>query len=168
VTLGELAGNSTPVIEATVAASERELLRVGQPVKFKDGAHGGEGRIREVAKAIDPSGTARVVIAINGDAAPPPGTGVSAEVELDRRRDALSVPEEAVVATADGTGVFVVGAGEGMYRHYRAKAVHVETGRRAGGRIEIVSGLRDGDRVVIAGADTLTDGTAITEEDARP
>ena len=167
-TLGELAGNGAPVIEASVAASERELLRVGQAVTFGEGAHSGSGRIREVANAIDPSGTARVVIAIDNGVVMTPGTGVSATVALDQRRDAMTVPEEAVVATADGAGVFVVGAGEGMFRRYRAKAVHVETGRRAGGRIEILSGLRDGDRVVIAGADTLTDGVAIAEEGSQP
>ncbi len=167
VTLGQIAASGAPIVEASVAASDRDLLRVGQTAIFGDGSHHGSARVVEVATTIDPSGTARVVLVLTGGTAPPPGSGVSVEVHLEQRHDVLTVREDAVVVLGDGPGVFVVAGAEGGYRHYRVKSVHVETGRRAGGRIEVLSGLRDGDRVVIAGADALTDGAIVTDTEEK-
>jgi membrane fusion protein (multidrug efflux system) len=167
VTLGQIAAGGAPIIEASVAASDRDSLHVGQTARFADGSHSGNARVVEVATTIDPSGTARVVLALTGGTAPPPGSGVSVDVDLGQRDDVLTVPEDAIVVLGDGPGVFVVGgAGEG-YRHYRVKSVRVEIGRRAGGRIEVLSGIRDGDRVVIAGADALTDGAFVTDAEEK-
>jgi len=167
VTLGQIAAGGAPIIEASVAASDRDSLQVGQTAKFADGSQNGTARVVEVATAIDPTGTARVVLALTSGTAPPPGSGVSVEVALGQRDDVLTVPEDAIVVLGDGPGVFVVGgAGEG-YRHYRVKSVRVETGRRAAGRIEVLSGIHDGDRVVIAGADALTDGAVVTDAEEK-
>lgn len=166
VTLGQIAAGGAPVIEASVAASDRDSIRVGQTATFGDGSHRGTARVAEVAATIDPSGTARVVLALTGGTAPPPGSGVSVDVALEQRNDVLTVPEDAIVVLGDGPGVFVIG-GAGGYRRYRVKSVRVETGRRSGGRIEVLSGIRDGDRVVVAGADALTDGAEVTDAEAK-
>jgi multidrug efflux system membrane fusion protein len=161
--LAEIASAGAPIIEAQVAASDRAQLRVGQP------ARAGElrARITEVASVVDASGTARVVAAIEAGDVPAPGSGVEVQVELDARREVLTVPEEALVAAADGPAVFVASTSEGMHNVFRVKRVPVELGGRANGRVEIVSGLRDGDRVIVSGADALTDGAVVTEAESK-
>lgn len=164
--LAEIVSGGAPVVESNVAAAERALLRPALAVHFTgrlSPSWSGSGRITEVAGVVDAAGTARVVSSIDGgNGVPPPGTGVELQVALDRRNDVLTVPEEALVAGGDGPALFVAGTAEGRAA-YRVKRVRVETGGRGGGRIEITSGLRDGDRVVISGADALADDAMVTE-----
>jgi len=158
--LAEIASGGAPIIESNVAAADRALLRPGLLVTFGQG----RGRIAEVAGVIDASGTARVVATIESGDVPLPGTGVELQVELDRRPEVLTVPDEAIVAAGDGPAVFVAStSGEGSRGFSRVKRVPVELGGRSGGRVEILSGLRDGDRVVISGADALTDDAIVTD-----
>jgi multidrug efflux pump subunit AcrA (membrane-fusion protein) len=95
--------------------------------------------------------------------APPPGTGVELHVQLEPRAAVLTVPEEAIVAGSEGAAVFVAAGSEGRHNRFRVKRVPVETGGRANGRIEITAGVHDGDRVVVSGADALTDDAIATE-----
>lgn len=171
--LAEVAGEGVPLVESAVAASERALVRPGLNVQFSGpGGWTGSGRITEVASVIDAAGTARVVAELanalyaNRAAMPAPGTGLELRVELDRRPDVLTVPDDAIVAGSEGPAVFVMAMGEGFERGFRVKRVDVATGGRAGGRVELKSGVRDGDRVVVSGADSLTDDAVVTE--AKP
>ena len=162
--LADIAAQGAPVVDAAVAASDRELLRPGQTVQLTGpGGWRGSGQIAEVASVIDAAGTARVVVGGLEPAAPLPGTGVELHVELDRRTDVLTVPDDAIVAGADGPALFVLGMSEGMQSAYRVKRADVETGGRANGRVEVKSGVRDGDRVVVTGADALSDDSLVVE-----
>ena len=164
VVLAEVAAGGAPMVEAAVAAADRELLHPGQTVRL-EGAGGwkGRGRIAEVASVIDAAGTARVVASIDDAVAPAPGSGVDLHVELDRRAEVLTVPEDAIVAGAEGPAVFVLAVNDGMQRGYRVKRADVETGGRANGRVEVKGGVQDGDRVVVSGADALTDDAFVVE-----
>jgi Cu(I)/Ag(I) efflux system membrane fusion protein len=67
---------------------------------------------------------------------------VSLQVPLGEQ---LSVPEEAVIVAGASRIVFVdLGGG-------RLRPVRIETGRRAQGFVEVLSGLAAGDRVVTSG-----------------
>ena len=168
VVLAEIAAADAPLVEAAAAASDRELLHPGQTVRLAgSGGWKGSGRIAEVASVIDATGTARVVATIEDDVAPAPGTGIELQVELDRRPDVLTVPDDAIVAGAEGPAVFVLSIHDGMQRAYRVKRADVETGGRASGRVEVKSGVRDGDRVVVSGADALTDDAVVVEANAE-
>ncbi len=167
IVLAEIAGGTDVVVESNVAAADRALLHPSQVVHFT--AHtsppwSGSGRIAEVAAVVDAAtGTARAVSTIDPTTdVPPPGSGVELQVELDHRRDVLTAPEEAIVAGSDGPALFIVGASEGPAGS-RVKRVRVETGGRANGRIEITTGLRDGDRIIVTGADGLTDDALVLE-----
>ena len=59
--------------------------------------------------------------------------------------------------------VFVLAVNDGMQRGYRVKRADVETGGRANGRVEVKGGVQDGDRVVVSGADALTDDAFVVE-----
>ena len=164
--LAEIAGEGVPLVESSVAASERALVRPGLNVQLTGpGGWTGSGKITEVASVIDAAGTARVVaeLAAN-EVMPAPGTALELRVELDRRPDVLTVPDDAIVAGSEGPAVFVAAlGGDLMERGYRVKRVDVATGGRAAGRVEIRSGVRDGDRVVVSGADALSEDTLVSE-----
>jgi multidrug efflux pump subunit AcrA (membrane-fusion protein) len=70
----------------------------------------------------------------------------SATIVADRRDDALSVPL-AAVRSVDGKSVVSVVVGEGNERRIEERVV--ETGLRAGDRIEIRGGLAEGEQIVI-------------------
>jgi RND family efflux transporter MFP subunit len=83
-----------------------------------------------------------------------------ADVSLVRERwtDAVSVPQDAVLRTADGFGVYVVEETEaGPVSRRRA----VELGPRESGRVLVESGLRPGDRLVTVGQQQLADGDRV-------
>jgi RND family efflux transporter MFP subunit len=162
--IGEIATGGASVVESAVPASDRELLRPGLTVRLLGpGGWSGSGRIAEVASVIDAAGTARVVIEVADRVTPAPGIGVEVDVELDRRADVLTIPEEAIVAGDEGPAVFVVAIAEGLETGMRVKRVAIETAGRAAGRTEVKSGLRDGDRVVVTGADALVDDARVVE-----
>ena len=73
----------------------------------------------------------------------------------------LTLPEEAIVAGPDGPSVFVSALAQGVFRQFRVRRVPVKLGGRAGRRVEIADGIRDGDAVVVSGADALTDDAVV-------
>jgi membrane fusion protein, multidrug efflux system len=84
-----------------------------------------------------------------------PGGSVTGEIVLERRSDALLVPETAVVLRPAGTVVYVV-------ENEVARQREVETGVYRDGLVEIRSGLDPSDLVIDSGAGFLTDGAAVT------
>jgi RND family efflux transporter MFP subunit len=164
--LARVAAGGPPRVEAKAAAGDRGRLHPGLGVRFVlPGTPGAAGRgvIREISPVLETGGTAPVVAEVTeGAGLPAPGEGVEVHVELDARPDALTVPEQALVISEGGSALFVV---EGGTARRRA----VTTGGRADGRIEVVSGLAPGDKVVVDGAALLTDGARVeaVEEKAR-
>jgi membrane fusion protein, multidrug efflux system len=83
-----------------------------------------------------------------------PGQFVGVEIELARRAEAVVVPEEAVVPRGGENFVFVIADGTAELRL-------VTLGERSPGRVEVVSGLTAGERVVVAGQQKIQDGAAV-------
>lgn len=88
--------------------------------------------------------------------------GMYASVRLDARQPptVLALPETAVTYTAYGQTVFVAEQGQDGLRVSR---VGVTTGERWQGRVEITSGLKEGDRVVVSGQLKLSDGMPVEQ-----
>jgi membrane fusion protein (multidrug efflux system) len=72
-------------------------------------------------------------------------------------RQALVLPELAVQQEGDHSSVFRVEAGD------KVAQVPVTLGTRRDGRVEIASGLKPGDRVVVEGTVKLRAGSRIVE-----
>lgn len=161
--MADLAAEGAPRVEGWAAGSDFEKLRPGMKVAFfsSEGDAAGRGEIREVAPVLDQTGTAKVVAGVeDARGLPPPGEGVEMRVDLDRSKQVITVPEEAVVMAGGGSVVFVAeGAGNVM----TAKRRPISLGGRGGGRVEVTRGLSEGDRVIVAGLNALGDGSMVRE-----
>lgn len=111
-------------------------------------------RVARISPAADPvSRTFLVKLDISGGGL---RSGLFARVLFPQgEREALTVPDSALVMRAGIAGVFVVGQdGIAQFRMVRA-------GERREGRLEILSGLNAGERVVSGGADQIETGDRI-------
>ena len=79
------------------------------------------------------------------------GFRVEAAILLDQAQDVLRIPTGAAFRRGDGWAVFRVADG-------RLHEVEVEIGRRSQVWMEVVSGLEEGDRVVVYPGDAAEDG----------
>ncbi len=139
-----------------IAAGSRFLvsLQINPAVTVK-------GTVREVAPSADAvTRTRRVKIALED---PPDtvrlGTTITAELE-GPDLTAFMVPETALVRKDDKPHVWLVDAGKG-----EVHLVPVETGATAGRTLAVTDGLKEGDRVVTAGVNSLEEGQKVKIED---
>jgi HlyD family secretion protein len=97
---------------------------------------------------------------INSDAgALPPNASVNVEIVVGEKPSALVIPRGALMRDANGRFVFVLVNG-------KAKRTPVEVGLIGPNEVEIVSGLRDGDRVILPGATPVRDGDSVRVAEA--
>jgi len=80
----------------------------------------------------------------NADGALRPEAFVNLRIEIDPRDGVLTVPNEAVIRTGQSERV-ILALGDGRYQPAR-----VTTGPQAQGRVEILSGLAEAERVVVS------------------
>lgn len=135
------------------------LARIGAEFSLDVAAFPGRrfpGTIRFIAPSVD-SASRRILI--KGRVPNPDGTllpGMFARVQATLgEREAMLVPEEALVTTPEGNFVWRIGADDA------AERVPVEIGVRETGRVELKSGLRAGDRIVTAGTHKLRPGAKV-------
>ena len=83
-----------------------------------------------------------------------PGGFARAELVIGVRRQAVTLPEEALVPTRSGYIVFVV-------EDRRARRREVEIGLRRPGTVEITRGLKAGETVIRSGHISVSDGDAV-------
>ncbi len=88
-----------------------------------------------------------------------PGMFVQARVPRAAYARALTVPQQAVVRTGGQASVWVVDA------QRRAHAVPVQLGELVDRRYRIAAGLQEGQRVVVEGAERLTEGGEVQPRD---
>lgn len=141
---------------AEVTSSELGRVRPGTPARIV-AASGAQldGRVRMVAPTVDPQTRNGLVYV---DLPPTSRNGIPAKAGMFARgdfllgtSDALTVPQQAVVVREAFSYVFTVGD-DG-----RVAQRKVQTGRRAGDRLEITEGLPAGTPVVVQGAGFLND-----------
>jgi membrane fusion protein (multidrug efflux system) len=98
----------------------------------------------------------------NPDRALRPGMLMSVDL-LKKPRDALVIPESAVVPSGRKTFVFRVDEAGG-----KAQRREVRLGSRREGEVEVLDGLAAGDRVVSHGTQRVRDGQPFTVVDGAP
>lgn len=118
-----------------------------------------QGVIANVDSRVDPTTrTVRVRAMLpNGDGVLRPGMLMTVEVRSNPR-DALAIPEIAILDQADGAYVFRIATVEGATSVDR---VRIQTGQRAGGMAEVLGGLNQGDLVVTEGVQSVRPGQPV-------
>ena len=136
-------------IDANVFEKDLPRVRNGQPVKVTVTAFPGtafSGKVILINSVVDPdSRTVRVRTEVsNPDGRLKPDMFANVEIITDVNGTAVSVPQSAVLEDGGKTIVFVA-EGTGY------KERQVQLGIKTGDRVEIIDGLKAGDKVVVKG-----------------
>ena len=142
---------STVWVTASVNQQDLDLIRTGATAEILDSASPDSvsaGRVTMLGDTLDPktrTTPVRIVVPNPGTRLRP-GMFVSAHIAEPATHDALFVPEDALQDINGLQVVFVTPDGQ----NFQARTVNL--GTRSQGKVEVVSGLRPGDRVVVNGA----------------
>jgi membrane fusion protein (multidrug efflux system) len=117
------------------------------------------GTISNVDSRVDANTrTVRVrAILPNGDGTLRPGMLLTVDVRSNPRQ-ALAIPEIAILDRADGSYVYRITTVEGGQQ---AELVRIQTGARSGGMAEVLEGLNLGDQIVTEGVQTVRPGQPV-------
>jgi len=144
-------------VTAAVPAAEAPRIVVGRPAQVTvSGSASGPltARVLGQPALVDPAtGTASVRLRL--DASLAVGTPVEVEIAAEEQQGALIVPAEAVVSEGGQAAVFVVDA----TKHARRRAVVL--GLRSGAQVQVKSGVKAGEAVVVKGVQELPDGALV-------
>lgn len=147
----------------TVPEQQLSVIALGQAVSVTTevGAFSADGRIIAIEPQVDPnSRLAKVRAEVNNPSgALLPGQFLRARVALPVEEGVIALPQTAIVASLYGSYAYVLRKGEGDA--LTAEQVFVQTGRRNGSKIEVISGLSAGDQVVTSGQNRLSNGAAV-------
>lgn len=141
-------------LEASVPEDMLPRIRVGQRARVATGESRFPGTVVEVVPAADPASrtfVVKVALPACGCRSGEYGTADFASGDVK----ALAVARSSVVERGQLEGVYV--AGPNGIAEYRL----VKTGRTLGDRVEILSGLSDGERVATSELDRLRDGVRV-------
>jgi RND family efflux transporter MFP subunit len=146
---------------ATVFVPELEMgnLETGQRVVVNVDALPDKefyGHIKRVSPVVDPaSGTIKVTVDLSENSAElVPGVFIRTKIVVDTHRNAVILPKRALVKKEERTHVFIVTDGV-------AREVELSTGYADGEIVEVISGLEEGDLVVVDGQSRLKDGAMV-------
>jgi Cu(I)/Ag(I) efflux system membrane fusion protein len=153
-------------VEAEVFERQASLVKPGLPVSMElDYLPGREwqGRVDYIYPTLDSdTRTLRVRMRFdNADHLLKPNMFAQVQIHNETASDILSVPREAVIR-GGGNNRVVLALGEGRF-----KSVHVRTGRSDGDRIEVLNGVREGERVVTSAQFLLDSESSKTSDFKR-
>jgi membrane fusion protein (multidrug efflux system) len=184
VSAGSLVTPGTPIttlddvslikLDFTFPESALSQLAIGQRVNARSEAWPDEtfvGTVASIDSRVDPVSRA---VTVRAEIPNPDGRlrpGMLLDVGVERAtRDTLAIPELALQQNGTVSSVFRVEVGG------QVKEVPVKIGARHFGEVEIVEGLKAGDRIVVEGTVKLRDGSkikdvgtkALVDRDAAP
>jgi membrane fusion protein (multidrug efflux system) len=144
-------------------------VQIGSVVRAQSPAYPDQqfaGTVSSVDSRIDTETRALIVRALLENPQHHLKPGMLMTVSLQKNpRQAVTVPEEALLLQGQTVYAFVVGDDRTVQR------VEVRTGERRDGRVEITDGLREGDAVVVRGQQNIRHGQEVeahTEDGVQP
>jgi len=145
---------------ANVVEKDLRLVNVGDPAEVEVDAYPGEtfrGRIARVSPVLDPAtrtATMEVEI-VNSDNRLRPGMYARVLLLIEERKGTMLVPKMAVVDFEGKRGVWTTDA------ENKARFVAVTLGIEDTTRMEVLDGLKPGDRIVTEGAASIRGGDTL-------
>lgn len=146
-------------VELTVPEQYVAAVATGRAVTFEVDAYPNEsftGQVRFVSPSVTASTRALTLEAIvpNAQGRLKPGFFATARIEEATKRPGILVPSSAVRTIAGTARVFVINTD-------RAEERVVMTGQVAGDQVEIVSGLKAGEKIASSAINQLVDGVRV-------
>ena len=160
----------------TVTEKQSSQIKVGQAVRVAVDAYPGrtfEGKITTIEPQIaTETRNIRVQATIqNPESILKPGMFATTTIVLPEKPPVVTIPETAVDYTLYGDSVFLITEkkGEDGKTSLTADRTFVKTGNRVEGRVQILKGLKAGDKVVAVGQIKLQSGMAVAiSNDPQP
>lgn len=114
-----------------------------------------KGRVIKLVHQIDPqTRLAEALVDVDADSGLLPGSTVKAIIALGSTTNALMVPRSAVLYSEERAYVFIVKDG-------KAVQIWIKAGEDGDKELEILSGLKQGDQVIVEGNYELVDGMQV-------
>jgi len=143
-----------------IQVPERDLsrLRIGQQAWLRVESWPGErfpASVLRISPVVDAAtGTIKVTLVATSPERLRPGMFARVFLEAERKPNALVVPKAALSLESIGDTVYVADGGAASRRE-------VTLGFQEGDRIEVVTGVAEGEAVIVVGQDGLSDGTPV-------
>jgi membrane fusion protein (multidrug efflux system) len=166
-------------LQAQCAVPEVHIARLkpGLVVRASSPAYPGRvfnGQVSAIDPGADPASRSVATIAVlpNPEGLLRPGMALTIDLVTERIADALVVPDTAVLRQGDQAWAWRVEGDPAVVRR-----APITTGVREAGRVQVLTGLAAGDRIVMQGVQQLRDGIPVrvvdpaaapTVEKARP
>lgn len=159
-------------LKVDVNLPEKDLgrVRVNQIARIRTEVLEGvevAGRVLRISPVVDPqSGTVKVTVAVDpGQENLRPGMFVNVDIVVDTHPDAVLLPKRALVYAEGRPYAFVaIDKDDKTLAERRA----VELGFTEDDQVELLSGAKAGERVVIIGQSTLRDGASVRIHEPKP
>ena len=152
-------------VQVAVPELETSLIATDQPVKLNvDGLPGRsfDGKITRFSYTLDEA-TKTMLAEIelpNPKLELRPGMYAVVKIGIQRKEDGLLVPVDALITERAGASVFTV-------VDAKAKKIPVKTGFNDGAYVEIVSGVKPDQPVILVGKRVLSDGQAVNASEGK-
>ncbi|SDE47504.1 efflux RND transporter periplasmic adaptor subunit [Sporomusa acidovorans] len=163
-----IADMSTMQIEANVDQTDIGKIALGQNVTFTVDAYPGKvfsGRVTTISRKATVSQNVTyypvTIDVLDAENLLNPGMVARVSVIVSESKNALTLPLSAI--RSDKSGKYVVVAGP----NGQTQNVPVTTGNTGDDRVEIISGLNDGDKVVVSQVKTQSQGQTGSQQGSR-
>lgn len=165
-TVATLQNLDTMKVDFTVPEQAAARVKLDQPVRFgtTENDLSISGHITGIDPRVDPQSrlvSVRAVVDDNKAANVQPGQFLRVRIDLPAEPNVLTVPQTAVVSSLYGDYVFVAEPDPANAGQFVAKQVFVKVGRREGRDAEILSGVEQGQKVVVSGQNKLQAGAPV-------
>ena len=166
---GEMPASGTPIISivdisqvvarANISVKEASMIRLGRPARISGPEGDLVGKVTVVSPAVDPNTTTVEVwvqMANPGEKLKP-GASVRVAIIADTIQNTIVIPASALLNADDGGQKVMVVTSDSKAHERR-----VSVGIRQGARVQIVSGLQEGEQVVTSGGLGLEDKAKVS------
>jgi multidrug efflux pump subunit AcrA (membrane-fusion protein) len=161
---GEMPASGTPIISivdisqvvarANIPVKEATAIKVGRPARITGPDGDLAGKVTVVSPSVDPSTTTVEVwvqVANPGEKLKP-GASVRVAIIAETIQNTIVIPAAALLNADDGGQKVMVITSDSVAHERR-----ISVGVRQGARVQIVSGLQEGEQVVVSGGLGLED-----------
>ena len=157
VSLLTIEDNSRYRLEVSVEDSMLRKIRLGTPVQISIDALGPQelsSRVSEIVPASDPGSRSSMVKVDLSQPALRSGLYGKARFSVGQKQ-AIQVPQKAILQRGQLVGVFIVDPSDVVRLRL------IQTGKTYGDRTEVLSGINDGDRIIVEGLEKVKEGDRV-------